>query len=44
VALGVDWERVHVFASGAAGTDTARLGSAAPLEAGATTAPTGGAR
>ena len=44
VALGVDWERVHVFASGAAGTDTARLGSAAPLETGATTAPTGGAR
>jgi multiple sugar transport system ATP-binding protein len=31
VGLAVDWTKVHVFASGEPGTDTARLGSAAPL-------------
>ncbi|HEX4360412.1 MAG TPA: ABC transporter ATP-binding protein [Pseudonocardia sp.] len=43
VGLAVDWSRVHVFASGGTaepGADTVRLGSAAPLGAGAL----GGAR
>ena len=35
VVMAVDWSRVHVFASGEPGTDTARLGSAAPLATGA---------
>ena len=45
VGLAVDWSRVHVFASSGAaesGADTARLGSAAPLGAGA--GALGGAR
>jgi multiple sugar transport system ATP-binding protein len=42
VGMAVDWSRVHVFASGEPGVDTARLGSAAPLEAGA--GALGGAR
>jgi len=35
VGLAVDWTKVHVFGSGEPGTDTARLGSAAPLATGA---------
>ena len=42
VGMAVDWSRVHVFASGEPGMDTARLGSAAPLGAGA--GALGGAR
>ena len=42
VSMAVDWSRVHVFAAGESGTDTARLGSAAPLGAGA--GALGGAR
>jgi multiple sugar transport system ATP-binding protein len=45
VTLAVEWARVHLFAPGAAGEDTPRIGTARPAPAGDTTATSmGGAR